>query len=243
MKPEVMDGFDFSNNVAATAELNLQRTVQTSTKEKEASAIFQVLHEEDPDAFRHGITPLLLPEEKTLIEAAESLSLYAQAMGIFNDVILRLTYRWAEIQDWPMNAIASVVQPAKQVTPAMRCVVLNMPKSRMLHGRVAFKITEPKFIADRFPPSALEALANTKKYWKKFAYLEPIFNKDKILRSQEEVERWCRPKDPIIAGWLGSGPHNFGYNMAKLWEYRRHDKAEKHLSQMRSVIFLIAHWD
>ena len=211
--------------------------------EREQSLILIALHSGNREVFRDAIEALLTDDERDLIAAAESLSLPWQACGVFDGVVRRLSLRFAELVGWPPNAIADIVEPAKKLSDTMRCVVLNMPASRSLKGRTAFKLSEPQDITDRFPASAIHALANTRHYWAKVVYLEPIFHNGKVLRSQREVRRLrCRPADPIVAASLGSGPLNYGYSLYNPWEQSRR-RGERRPKMVKRLAFLVAHWD
>jgi len=111
------------------------------------------------------------------------------------------------------------------------------------HGRIAFKVSNPATAVAKFPTSVIHALAETQGYWRRVVYLEPVFHDGQVLRSITDVKRLiCRPKDPIIAGFLGAGPINYGYRFpADIMQKRLSRKTR--IKDCRDLVFIVAHWD
>jgi len=205
----------------------------------EIHRIRQCLHSRHKEFFRAAIDPFLTEEEKELIRAAESLKMYRQACFVFDQAVYRLTRRYAELIDWPPQAMAPVVETAVQVKSGLRCLVLDMPPRRGLLGKVALKISDPKIIPEKFPASALLVLKDTLPHWSQIAYLEPVCQEEQVLRSIDAVKHLhCRPRDPIIAGYVGTGPTNYGYPLGTAWQPVKRPRKKYPL-----LVFLIAHWD
>jgi hypothetical protein len=206
---------------------------------EEIHLISKCLHARHKEFFRATMEPFLTEEEKELIQAAESLKINQQACFVFDQVVYRLTRRYAELIDWPDHAIAKVVETAIQLKSDLRCLVLDMSPSRGLQGKVAFKISDPQVIPARFPAPVLLTLKNTLPHWSQVAYLEPIYHENHVLQSISAVKRYqCRPQDPIIAGFLGTGPTNYGYPLGTTWQPVTRQRKEHPL-----LVFIIAHWD
>ena len=120
-------------------------------------------------------------------------------------------------------------------------VVLNLC-SRNLKGHVVFRVLNVTRVTANIPSSAIYALDETKDYWQRIVYLEPVFHEGKAVRSISELKRLvCRPKDPIIAAYLGGGPLNYGYQVP--YFITKQLSARKRPKNSRSVVFLVAHWD
>ena len=208
--------------------------------QEELDLIRKCLHCRDKYFFRTRVNKFLTDQEYELIQAAESMQLYPQACCIFDQVVYRLTLRYAELINWSRKAMAKVIEPARLLKADFCCVALEMPPSRGLEGKVAFKVSEPEKILEKFPASVLLALKDTLPHWSQVAYLEPIFYKDSLLRSVGEVDRFvCRPKDPIIAAFLGAGPDDYGYKLRRPWE----PKVKRERKDYPLLTFIIAHWD
>ena len=210
--------------------------------EREETLILTALHAEEGKVFREAVEVLLTDDERELIESAELLSMPLQACCVFDTIVRRVTLRFADLIGWNPQAIADIVEPAKQLSPKMRCIVLNI-NSRDLRGKVAFKVSQPESIGEQFPSSVINALAATKHYWRAMAYLEPIYHNGKLLRSQSEVRRFrCRPIDPILVGTIGCGPLNYGYKLSRAWEQGTSKRRER-VRKVKKISFVLAHWD
>ena len=130
----------------------------TLTADQEASLICKALHARTRQEFREAIDMFLTHEERHLIGLAEELSLLWQAVRVFDEVVKRLTLRFAEIIAWPQRFLVPVIEPRKELRHNLACIVLDI-SSRGLSGPVAFRISELWAIPDRFPSAALDLLA------------------------------------------------------------------------------------
>ena len=219
------------------------RHQESLSLQEEITMILCAAHATTRTQFIDAVETLLTPEEHGLIKQAEEMSLYVQACHILDDVMRRLTLRFADLIGWPRSAIAEVVRPRVNINNLFDCVVLDLT-SRHLSGHVAFRISEPSQVSHRFPQAALKALAETSHYWTRVVYLEPLLdmqNGGKILRSISQVRRvHSRPRDPIICSYLGAGPKNYGYGLGKSFADRKGKRPPKNY---RDLVFLVAHWD
>jgi len=208
---------------------------------EESTIILKVLKSHTKEDFRNAVDELLTEEERDLIDTAEGLKLFPQAINVFDDVIRRLSIRFAELMGWPTSALADVIEPRKKVGTKHHYVTLNL-HSRNLKGRVVFRIASLETVVSRIPVSALRALDETKQYWQRVVYLEPVFHQGKAIRSFSELKRLvCRPKDPVIAAYLGGGPLNYGYQIP--YSLTKSLATRKRSKSSYSLVFLIAHWD
>jgi hypothetical protein len=208
---------------------------------EESTIILKVLKSQTKKDFRNAVDQLLTEDERNLVETAEGLKLFPQAINIFDDVIRRLAIRFAELMDWPTSALADVIEPRKKVGTKHHYVTLNL-QSRNLKGHVVFRIASLETVVSRIPVSALRALDETKQYWQRVVYLEPVFHEGRAIHSFSELKRLvCRPKDPIIAAYLGGGPLNYGYQIP--YSLTKSLATRKRSKSSYSLVFLIAHWD
>lgn len=202
--------------------------------------ILHVLHTNSQEEFHREIRDFMSEDECKLVESAESLGLYWQAAQVFDAVVRRLTLKFADLLNWPYTALAEVHHPGKRLSAAIFCMVLDIPKSRRLEGLIAFNASCPNTVTQKFPASVVNLLAETQHYWRWATYLEPFFHGNKVLRSVEQVERYkCRPIDPILAAYLGSGPRNYGYS----WSRAKAANRALEMRENRRIMFLLAHWD
>ena len=206
---------------------------------EEISLILKTLHAHNKQDFRDAIDYFLTTEECSLIDIAEEMSLLPQAIHVFDAVVRRLSLRFAELINWPSYALADVVTPRQKVGRKYDYVVLNL-SSRNLKGHVVFRILNVAKVTSQIPSSALYALNETKDYWQRVVYLEPVFHEGKAVRSISELKRLvCRPRDPIIAAYLG--PLNYGYQAPPFM--KKQLAKRKRPRHSLSVVFLVAHWD
>jgi len=214
---------------------------------RELSLILRTLHAESRDEFKDSIRPLMTQEVWDIIQETEQKGLLTQSMNIFEHMTKQLLpQRFAEIVGWrtPLG-LAQVIEPAENLKSDLRVVTLRL-SSRGLKGLVAFRvIRDLTRVAKSFPEQARVALTEAIKqnYFTQIVYLEPLYHKDRLLRSQKSVKRYkCRPIDPLLVGFLGTGPHSYGYKLydpyvrIQLKEYYREN-------QLEHTAFLIAHWD
>jgi hypothetical protein len=220
----------------------------TPSTREEVSLILRALHAETRDDFRDAIDPLMDPSDLLSLHKAEENGLLLQAAAILDQIVRqRLPRRLAELIGWKIpSGLAEVVEPAKNLTPGLRVVTLRLFGSRGLDGAVAFRVRQSASeVADPFPAPALLSLAEMleARYFKQIAYLEPLFHEGRLLHSQGAVRRFkCRPKDPILAGFLGSGPVAYGYDLGDPL-VRDLFKKRMYKDQPPLVVMLIAHWD
>jgi len=208
---------------------------------EEKSLILKALRARNKEDFRDAVDQFLTTEERSLIEVSEKMSLFPQAVHVFDSVVRRLTLRFAELINWPSSALADVVTSRQKVGRKHDYVVLNLC-SRNLEGNVVFRVLNVTRVTAHMPYSAIYALDETKDYWQRVVYLEPVFHEGKAVRSISELKRLvCRPKDPIIAAYLGGGPLNYGYQIPGY--VRKQLSGRKRLKDSQSVVFLVAHWD
>lgn len=210
----------------------------------EAQQILKVLHAEDYNSFIMAIESLLTAEEFETIKAAEKNLLFIQAAKIFDRAIRRLTLKFAELIGFSKSALADVIEPRTQIKADLSCVVLNI-HSRNLKGPVAFKVSEITTKMDCFPEAALHLLAETKEFWKRQVYLEPMYDREgNILKSIRQVKNvYAKPKDPLISTFVGIGPKGYGYSGLPRNFLNRHSKIRASDEKTRDVVFLICHWD
>jgi hypothetical protein len=220
----------------------------TGSASEELSLILRALHAETGGDFRDAIDSVMDPNDLLSLHKAEENGLLLQAAAIFDQVVRqRLPRRLAELVGWKTpSGLAEVVEPARNLTLGLRVVTLRLFGSRGLDGPVAFRVRQSASeVPDPFPASALLSLGEMLEagYFKQIAYLEPLFHEGRLLHSQGAVRRFkCRPKDPILAGFLGCGPTAYGYDLRdptvrNLFEKRRYR------DQPPLVVMLIAHWD
>lgn len=217
-------------------------TLQEADGSLELDLILQAAHARQRETFWDAIHSLLTEPERDMIEACEAAGMGLQACAAYDHVFDRLSRRFAELRGFQENSLARVVERGTQLAPDLRCVVLELD-SRGLYGRVAFKVSAPHAIPDAFPEPAIHALAETRSYWRGVAYLEPLYDGSRLIRSQAEARNvYCRPKDPILAGYLGSGPHNYGYRIPELHHQGHHEAPQPRKKQVPDLVFIVAHW-
>ena len=223
-------------------------TVSKSERE-ELALILQSLHSEDRDEFRNSISKMMTSDEWDSIQTAEQSGMLMQAVSVFEHIVKqRLPLSFAEIVGWRIpSGLAQVIEPTKNILPKLRVVTLKLSHSRGLNGHVAFRvIRDVARVTSSFPQQALTALADAKEhsYFRQIVYLEPLFHKGLTLRSQKSVQRFKRPRpiDPILAGFLGSGPPGYGYNL-KDPHVREQLRCYHRENYVPFTAFLIAHWD
>jgi hypothetical protein len=211
---------------------------------EEAFLILQALHSKCCGSFQEAVDKFLTYQEKRAIEAAEVVGLYPQIIRIYNEVFSRLERRFAEIVSWPNSALAKVVQSAR-IVPArpkpIKCVILDL-QSRNLCGHVAFKVSDPKLVSSKIPLSAIELLCETKNWWFKVGYMEPLYSGGKVIRSYAEAMRHFAPKDPLILAFLGVSPFNFRWNLSNLWGSQSMEIPLGTQVLHKPLVFLLAHW-
>jgi len=230
-------------------KLEDQGLLITSTEKEELALIFRSLHTEEKDEFRNAVRQLMTQEEWASVLDAEKENHLSQTLSIFDSFVKqRLPLRFAEIVGWRTpSGVAQVVEPAENLEPKLRIVTLKLSRSRHLNGPVAFRVVRDLTrVKKTLPKQVFRCLeeAIESDYFKQIVYLEPMLQKNRILRSQKSVKRFHhpRPVDPILAGFLGGGPPAYGYNYHDPYvrEQLRNHYCENYLP---FTAFLIAHWD
>ena len=95
---------------------------------EETSLILKVLRARNKEDFRNAADPSLTTEERSLIEVAEKMSLFPQAVHVFDSVVRRLSLRFAKLIDWPSSALADVITVRQKIGRKYDYVVLNLCK-------------------------------------------------------------------------------------------------------------------
>jgi len=226
-----------------------QQLLITPTERDELSLILNALHSENRDEFRDFIHQLMTHEEWNSVLDAEQCNNLSQSLSVLDRLAKQsLPLRFAEIVGWRTpSGLAQVTEPPEFIEPNLRIVTLRLSQSRHLDGPVAFRVSRDLArVKKTLPKQALRCLkeAIDGNYFKQIVYLEPMLHKGRILRSQKSVRRFCRPRpvDPILAGFLGSGPAAYGYDIHN--PYIRESLRQYHRTNyVPFTAFLIAHWD
>jgi hypothetical protein len=224
--------------------------MESGHEELQSQSILKALHARTHEEFREAIEPLLTEDEREHIAVAEPL-MHQLAMA-YDAVVERLTQRWSRLNDWP--PFARVVEPGENLKRGLRACTLELFKpSRGLDGRVAFRAeVDLRWVTQPIPVPVLRVVReNAGTVFRAVTFLEPIYavgrkrGQGQPLRSLASVRRQhCRPVDPIVVGWLGSGPRNYG-----LWLplERRGEHGFRNppprTSSRGELVFLIGHWD
>ena len=220
------------------------------SEKEELLLILGALHADSGDGFRDALYHLITSEECNLIEESERSGNIKPALSIFDHLVKQdLPRRFAEIVGWRVpSGLAQVVEPAQNITgrKSFRVMTLKLSGSRGLKGRVAFRIVRDYTkLQGSFPHQAHLSLTDVVKnqYFTRIAYLEPLFHKGRILRSQASVKRHlCRRIDPLLVGFLGMGPASFGYCFSDP-DVRAQLRSYYKENNIPFTVFLIAHWD
>jgi hypothetical protein len=162
-------------------------------------------------------------------------------------IVERLTHRWGELNGWA--PFGRIVTPGSEVKKGLRVMCLELfGPSRGLEGTVAFRVERNlRHVTQPIPVRVLElAQACTGSAFHSMAFLEPLFStrgkrrSRTVLRSIAEVRReHCRPIDPLVIGWLGAGPANYGLRFPA----RDYRASPARRSSLGEIVFLIGHWD
>ena len=207
--------------------------------------ILGILHEATHEPFHDGLEPFLVDGERGMISLTENFA-HQRAIA-YDHVVERLTWLWAELNAWP--PFGRIVEPRTRVAKnlAAICVDLFEP-SRELEGRVAFRVERDlRHVTLAIPPAVLRLTkAHADHTFRAFAFLEPIYSVPRatrpqtLLRSLSAVRREkCRPIDPLVVGWLGAGPADYGLRFPDrvpgIGPVRR--------SSLGELVFLLGHWD
>ncbi len=210
-----------------------------------ADEIVRALHETSYRGFRERLEPLLTDSEREKLSIAGGLPY--QCAIVLDHVVERLTRRWGELNGWsPFGRIAT---PGTEVKKGLRVMCLELfAPSRGLKGTVAFRVERNlRHVTQPIPVPVLELVqAYMGSAFHSVAFLEPLFStrgkrrSRTVLRSLGEVRReHCRPIDPLVIGWLGAGPANYGLRFPAQ-EYRARSTRRSTLGE---TVFLIGHWD
>lgn len=214
----------------------------------ECERILDAFQCESHDGFVLAIEPLLTADERTRIRLSRGLP--HQLALAYDRVVERLTFRWAELNQWPV--FGRIVEPGELVRTQFRACVLELAApSRSLAGRVAFRVERDLGrVASPIPAPVLRCIRET---WgatfSALAYLEPLYDtrdgrSRRLLRSIAEVRQcYAAPIDPLIVGWLGAGPKNYG--LPGLVEPPAWGGPAAHArhSSLGDLVFLLGHWD
>ena len=207
----------------------------------EAARIITALHARTGRGFRSALEPLLTNTDRERIAAAESLP-YQLAL-VFDEVVERLTWRWARITEYA--PFGRVVEPSVQLRSNLRaCSVELLRPSRGLQGQVAFRLERDlRRVSAPIPPPVLHLLHEYREVFQASAFLEPLYARrgQRILRTLADAKReYCQPVDPLVVGWLGAGPPNYD-----LYFPRDHagQQAGQRFSTRGVLLFLLGHWD
>jgi len=236
----------YANSDATMIVQSKLPSTSATTASEEESLILKALHAQTKEDFRNAIFSLIDPDERLCLQKAEENGLLLQSAAMLDQIVRqRLPRRFAQISGIGPEHLAEVVEPAKNLAPKLRVVTLRLFGSRGFDGPVAFRVTQSVAkVPSPFPTSVLNSFTEMleMRYFKQVAYLEPLFHEGKILRSQSAVRRFkCRPKDPVLCGFLGSGPPGYGYDLRNpmVWELF---KKREYKDQPWIVVFVIAHW-
>lgn len=219
----------------------------------EAERILDALHCETHDGFLAAVEPLMTADERRMTRLARGLS--NQLALAYDRIVDRLTLRWSELNQWPV--FGRIVEPGVRIGPTMRvCTIELVAPSRNLAGRVAFSVQRDLArVGGPIPAPVLRCISDTwESTFAALAYLEPLYStrreagERRLLRSIAEVRRhYAEPIDPLIVGWLGGGPRNYGLPglvgpPAPPAPPARHASQARH-SSLGEIVFLLGHWD
>jgi hypothetical protein len=218
--------------------------------DRESDRILDALHCESHDGFVLAVEPLMTAQERTMTRVARGLP--RQLALAYDRIVDRLTLRWAELNQWP--AFGRVVEPGTLIRPSLRaCVVELDSPSRGLAGRVAFSVERDLArVAGPIPVPVLRCIGDTwQATFAALAYLEPLYNTTRaaggrrLLRSLAEVRRhYAEPIDPLIVGWLGGGPKNYGLpGLVDVPAWPAPTSPAARHSSLGEIVFLLGHWD
>jgi len=237
----------YANSEATMIAQSKPPSTPTISASEEESLILKALHAETKEDFRNAIDCLIDPDERRRLQKAEENGLLLQSAAMLDQIVRqRLPRRLAELIGWKIpEGLAEVVEPAKDLAPKLRVVTLRLFGSRGLDGPVALRVIQSVAkVSSPFPASVLASLTEMleMKYFRQVAYLEPLFHEGRVLTCQNSVRRFkCKPRDPILTGFLGSGPPGYGYDLRNpiVWELF---KKREYKNQPAITVLVIAHW-
>lgn len=234
----------------AAAPAALLERVDPVQIDHESDRILDALHCESHDGFLMAVEPLMTAEERTMSRIARGLP--HQLALAYDRIVDRLTLRWAELSQWP--AFGRIVEPGTSIRPSLRaCVVELAAPSRGLAGRVAFSVERNLArVAGPIPAPVLRCISETwQATFTSLAYLEPLYSTAReaggrrLLRSIAEVRRnYAEPIDPLVVGWLGGGPKNYGLpGLVDRPPWPAPATSTARHNTLGEVVFLLGHWD
>jgi hypothetical protein len=217
---------------------------------EESDQILAALHAKTQPEFDAALAPLLSPDEREALRAAQGNAL--DRFDVYERIVERLTFLWANLNGWPTFARVVERPTALRLGLNVLTLELNAP-SRGLEGRVAFRVEHDlSRVRGPIPRPVLDCVAQT---WRttfvKLGYLEPLFSRpragadSRVLRSIREVcvEEGI-PIDPLVVGWLGAGPGEREWELlARLASFLRTPAPLSPFAGSREHVFLIGHWD
>lgn len=217
---------------------------------EESDQILVALHARTQPEFDAAVAPLLTRDECTALRAAQGNPL--ERFDVHERIVERLTLRWADLNGWP--TFARVMEQPTALQPGLTVLTLDLAApSRGLAGPVAFRIERDlSRVRGPIPRKVLDCVAET---WGttfvRMGYLEPLFSRPRagsgprLLRSIIEVcQEHGIPIDPLVVGWLGSGPREHNWELlARLTRFLRTPPLSSPLACSREHVFLIGHWD
>lgn len=192
---------------------------------------------------------LLTTKEMECLQAAEEIQMPHQIANLIDCAITRATLEWSRIMAWEIWGYVS--EPAEQVKHSIRAMTIRLSRhSRSLApGEAVFRV-EPNLrrVAKPIPPQVILLLKEFKYAFRALAYLEPLYSSaqpGQLLRSLNAARRdRSRPVDPLVVGFLGSGPQDYGIRFPA---ERRGRSSRLNSTPRRShigaALFCLGHWD